>query len=342
MRGIDFRSDTVTLPTEEMRLAMSEAQVGDDVYGEDPTVNQLEKKAARLLGKEAALFVPSGTMGNQASIMAQTRPGDELIAASACHIVRYEAGGAARLSGVSCALAEGAEIFPDDLRALIRPGGDPHYPRSRLLCLENALGNGDVVPLERMRALYLIAKEYGLSVHLDGARLFNAALALDVPAADLAACADSISLCLSKGLGAPVGSLILGPADFIQEARRCRKVLGGGLRQAGVLAACGLIALDRMVSRLAVDHENARLLGDLMAAIPGLTVHTERLKINMVFWSTSLEKFDEQAYIEFMAARGIRVGGFRYGQSRLVTHKDVNRDDVEFYVETFKDFLKTI
>ena len=342
MPFIDLRSDTVTLPTEEMRRAILEADLGDDVYGEDPTVNRLERKAAELLGKEAGLFVPTGTMGNQVCVMTHTRPGDELIAPSACHIVRYEGGGAARLSGVSCALVEGSTLDPEDIRRLVRPLGNVHFPHSRLVCLENAVSNGDLLPLPRMRELYHTAKEYGLMVHLDGARLFNAAVALEVPARELAACADSLNFCLSKGLAAPAGSMVCGSAEFIERARYARKVLGGGMRQAGVLAACGLVALDHMIDRLAEDHRNARRLGERMSEIPGLKVDFEHLKTNMVFWSCSRPGFDDQALVSFMAARQIKLSPFGFGRGRLVTHKDVSAADVETFIAAFKEYLDAL
>ncbi|MDL2259404.1 low-specificity L-threonine aldolase [Deltaproteobacteria bacterium OttesenSCG-928-K17] len=336
---IDFRSDTVTRPTPAMRAAMSAAEVGDDVYGDDPTVNRLEEAAAGLLGKEAAIFVPTGTMGNQAAIMAWTRPGQEIICGGASHIQVNEAGGAARLSGVGCApLAPANLTSAADIQGLIRPSGDVHYPRSRLVCLENALGCGRVIPLAAMRGIYEAAGQAGLKVHLDGARLFNAAVALGVPAADLAACVDSVSFCLSKGLCAPVGSLICGPADFIAEARRCRKVLGGGMRQAGVLAACGLTALESMIERLAEDHENARYLGRLLADIPGVSVDIEDIEINMVFWRTERD-FQDRALQDFMAEAGIKIGGRSGGRFRLVTHHDISRADIELLAGRLKSWM---
>ena len=342
MNIIDLRSDTVTEPTAAMREAMSRADVGDDVYGDDPTVNALQETAAAMLGKEAALFVPTGTMGNQASIMAHTRPGDELIAAAGSHIITYEGGGAARLSGVSCAVVNSpsGKVTADDVHRLRRGLGDAHYPRTSLVCLENALTNGGVVSLEEMRAVQKVAREYGLSVHLDGARLFNAAASLGVDAREIADCVDTLSVCLSKGLCSPVGSLILGPKDFIAEAHRCRKVLGGGMRQAGVLAACGLISLTDMTKRLAEDHDNAKLLGDLLAELPGVTVYRERIQINMVFWEPTTDNFDNKAFTAFMLERGFRISTPYAGPFRLVTHNGVSRRDVTALVDAFKDYLR--
>lgn len=340
-RFIDFRSDTVTKPTEEMRRAMFEAEVGDDVYGEDPTVNQLEREAAALLGKEAAVLAPTGTMGNQASIMAHTRPGDEIIADARSHIVLNEGGGAARLSGASCALTAGPLMRPEDVRELTRAADNLHYPRTRLVCLENALGNGRVMPLAGMRAIYDQAKALGLRVHLDGARLFNAAAALGVTARELADCADSLCFCLSKGLCAPVGSVICGTADFINEVRRCRKVLGGGMRQAGVLAASGLVALNKMTARLGEDHEKAKRLGRALAEFNELELDQEAIEINMVFWRSRLD-FQDDAFVAFMAGRGLKVSGRVGGLFRLVTHNDIAFEDIDTFAAVLKDWFSSL
>jgi threonine aldolase len=337
---IDLRSDTVTLPTAEMREAMAAAEVGDDVYGDDPTVKRLEELAARTLGKEAALFVPSGTMGNQLCVMTHIRPGNEIIAAAASHIIQHEAGAAAKLSGAAYALADNPDqmVRAADVRRLARPRGNVHYPETALLCLENALSNGDVVPLEEMRAACDAAHELGLAVHLDGARIFNAALALGVPAGALAACADSVMFCVSKGLCAPVGSLVCGPADFVERARYNRKILGGAMRQAGVLAACGIVALEKMTGRLSVDHENARYLGDRLAEIPGIRVDRERIRINMVFWETEIPGFDSDMFTAFMLKRRIKINGSSEGAYRFVTHHDVSREDLDTVVQALRDY----
>ncbi len=342
MKIVDFRSDTVTEPTPEMREAMSRAEVGDDVYGDDPTVNRLQDLAAAMTDKEAAIFVPTGTMGNQASIMAWTRPGDELITAAGSHVFVNEAGGAARLSGVSCALTDNPDgtVAPGDIHRLVRATGNPHYPRTSLVCLENALGNGDVVSVEAMKAVQRAAREHGLRVHLDGARLFNAATALRVSAKEIAACADSVTFCVSKGLCAPVGSLVYGPKDFVAEVLRCRKLLGGGMRQAGVLAACGIISLERMTGRLDEDHANARLLGQLLSELPGVDVALQRIRINMVFWKTTIENFDKKAFAAAMLQRGFRITCPHAGPFRMVTHNGVARADVEAFAGAFSDYLR--
>lgn len=336
----DFRSDTVTRPTPEMRRAMFEAEVGDDVFSDDPTINRLEELAARTLGKEAAVLVPTGTMGNQISIMAQTRPGDELIAGDHCHIVANEGGGAARLSGVSCAPTPAGQVTAADVHRLVR-AVNLHYPRTRLVCMENAVGNGQVQELEAMQEVHQAAKQHGLLVHLDGARIFNAAVALNVTAKDLADCADSVSFCLSKGLCAPVGSVICGSAEFIAEARRCRKVLGGGMRQAGILAAAGLIALTRMTTRLAEDHDNARLLAERLAELPHVELVGDDMRINMVFFRITLPNFDHAGLVAYLFSRGFKtLTPSSEGVYRLVTHHDVTRADVEEVAEAIGVYLK--
>jgi threonine aldolase len=320
-----------------MRRAMAEAEVGDDVYGEDPTVNRLEALAAARLGLEAAVFMPSGTMANQAAVMAHTRPGDELIASASSHVVRYEAGGTARLSGVCWALTDRPALGPEEVRRLARAAGNVHFPASRLVWQENALTNGGVVGLEEMAAVRAVALELGLKVHLDGARIFNAAWALGVEARELAAQADSVSFCLSKGLAAPVGSILGGRADFVQEARRCRKVLGGGLRQAGILAAAGLVALDEMVDRLPEDHANARLLADLLAETPGVEIDPSAVKINMVFWRAP--GLDPAALVPHMETRGVKLSPPEGGVWRLVTHCEISRSDILAFAAHLREFL---
>ena len=343
-KWIDIRSDTVTLPTDDMRSAMAEAEVGDDVYRDDPTVNRLEAQAAKMAGKEAALFVPSGTMGNQLSIMTHTTPGDEMIAGVNSHIVAHEVGGAARLCGVAYAIVDNPDtiIRSQDVARLIR-GDDIHLARTSLVCLENALANGDVVPLDVMDAVYRQAKERGLAVHLDGARLFNAAVALGVEAKEIAARADSVMFCISKGLCAPVGSLLCGSAAFIEKARKYRKMLGGGMRQAGVLAAAGLIALETMTGRLHEDHANAARLAELLAAIPGICVARERVKINMVFWSHAIPGFDDGAFVDFLRERGIKASCREEpGMFRFVTNNDVSRSDVETVAALVAEYVGSL
>ena len=341
---IDLRSDTVTLPTPAMRRAMAEAEVGDDVYEDDPTVNALQRRAAALMGKEAALFVASGTMGNQVAVMTHTHRGDEMIASSHCHIVHYEYGSPARLSGVCYALVDRPDglVTAGDIRRLARPEGDPHFPRTGLVCLENALCSGEVAPLEVLRDAYDEARARGIPVHLDGARIFNAALALGVQARQIAACADSVMFCISKGLCAPVGSLLCGSKDFIRRARANRKALGGGMRQAGVLAACGLVALDEMLPRLGEDHENARYLAGQLNTIPGLYAELARVRINMVFWKTDLPRFNSDAFVAFMAARGIKVYGILTDEYRFVTHHGVGRAEIDQVIAALREYAASV
>ena len=341
---IDLRSDTVTLPTAAMRGAMANAEVGDDVYEDDPTVNELQRRAAALMGKEAALFVPSGTMGNQVAVMTHTQRGDEMIASSHCHIVHYECGSPARLSGVGYALVDRPDglVTAEDVARLARPLGDPHFPRTSLVCVENALCSGEVAPLEVLRATYAEANRRGIAVHLDGARIFNAALALGVRAADIAACADSVMFCISKGLCAPVGSLLCGSKEFIRKARANRKALGGGMRQAGVLAACGLVAFDETLPRLGQDHENARYLAARLNTVPGVSADLDRVKINMVFWKTSLPDFDSDRFVSFMRSRGVKVYGILVDEYRFVTHNGVGPAEIDKAVEALREYVGTL
>ncbi len=341
---IDVRSDTVTHPTPAMRLAMMEAPVGDDVFMDDPTILELEQLAASTLGKEAALFVPSGTMGNQLAIMSQTTPGDEIIAGANCHIVHYELAAPARLSGVAYALVQNPDdtIRPEDVVRLTRPKKDILSPQTSLLCLENALCNGAVVPLEIIQASYAAAKKLGLAVHMDGARIFNAALALGVDAKEIAACGDTVMFCVSKGLCAPVGSLLCGSKEVIDTARHYRKMLGGGMRQAGVLAACGIIALEVMTQRLQEDHDNARLLGELLAKIPGITVNMDKIQINMVFFKTTHLAFSSEDFIAFLLDKGIKALGSAGTEYRMVTNHGVSQQDVHTIANAVAEYLGTL
>jgi threonine aldolase len=328
---IDLRSDTVTRPTPAMREAMARAEVGDDVYGEDPTVNLLQERVAALLGKEAGLFVASGTMANQVSLGALTRPGDEIVCDAGAHCVSFESGALAALWGVQArALAAPRGILdPGDVEAAIRPVHDV-YPRTRVVEIENThnRGGGAVYPLERVNALADLARRRGLHLYLDGARLLNASAASGVRPADYASGATLASICLSKGLGAPAGSVVCGPRDLVADARRLRKRLGGGMRQAGILAAAGLHALDHHVSRLREDHENARLLADLLREVPGASPLFP-VDTNLVFVA-----FAGRAAADVsrrLAEMGVLANpeGSRPDVVRFVTHLDVSREDVE-------------
>jgi threonine aldolase len=286
---IDLRSDTVTKPTRPMLDAIAQAQVGDDVQGEDPTVNALEEKTASFLGKEAAVFMPSGTMTNQVAIRVHTEPGDEIITEAKAHVYYNEGGGPAAHSGVSCYLLEGERgIFSaDQVKAALRPA-NVHFPRTRLVCLENTsnYGGGSVWPLETIREVETVARDAGLKMHLDGARLWNAAVASGISEKEIAACFDSVSVCFSKGLGAPVGSALAGTAEFIDRSRRFRKQFGGGMRQAGIIAAGARYALEHHRDRLAEDHANAKKLARAITTLPGIECNPDHVETNIIYIKT--------------------------------------------------------
>ncbi|CAJ1871289.1 MULTISPECIES: low-specificity L-threonine aldolase [Aeromonas] len=336
MRYIDLRSDTVTQPTDAMRQAMLHAEVGDDVYGEDPGVNALEAFGARLLGKQAALFVPSGTMSNLLAVMSHCQRGEGAILGNAAHIYRYEAQGSAVLGSVALQplpMQRDGTLAFDDIKAALAPD-DAHFVQTRLICLENT-HNGKVLPLSYLQEMGAFVAERGLKLHLDGARLFNAAVASETPVEVIAAPFDSISICLSKGLGAPVGSLLVGSHDFIARARRLRKMLGGGMRQAGILAQAGLFALEQHVSRLADDHRRAKRLAEGLAALPGIELDLSLVQSNMVF--LRLREGESAPLLAFMKERGILFSG--YGELRLVTHLQINDDDIEEVIDAFTEYL---
>jgi threonine aldolase len=330
--AIDLRSDTVTRPTAAMRAAMQAAEVGDDVFHEDPTVNRLEERVAALLGKEAALFVPSGTMSNQICIKAHTQPGDELICDSNSHIYNYEAGGPAVLSSVMCRTIDGDYGILDvsQLDGKIRPVND-HLVRTRLVCLENThnRGGGKVYPLEKVQAISAWTRQHGLILHLDGARLWNAVVATGVPVKTWVNLCDSVSVCFSKGLGAPVGSALAGPRDFVARARRVRKLFGGGMRQAGVLAAAALYALDHHVNRLAEDHRNARVLAQAVADTPGLRLTPPEVDTNIVIFQVDPDVGTGQQVADALKARGVLVLATAPQAIRAVTHLDVSAAQAE-------------
>ncbi|CEG27461.1 low-specificity L-threonine aldolase [Bacillus sp. B-jedd] len=339
---IDLRSDTVTKPTEEMRAAAYEAEVGDDVYGEDPTVRKLEETAAHLLGKEEALFVTSGTQGNQIAILVHCKPGQEIILEEESHIFYYESGSASALAGIQTRTIRGSRgaMDPNRVSEAIR-GEDIHYPETGLICLENThnRAGGACIPLSNMEKIHQLAKEHSIPVHLDGARLFNAALSLSVPVSELAKNSDSVQICLSKGLGAPVGSLLAGNRDFIQKARKWRKRLGGGMRQAGVIAAPGLIALTKMPGRLHEDHQHARMLAEGIANIRNVAVVNE-VETNIVVVDVSRTGMEEKLFVEEMKAAGILVGGFGSGLIRLVTNYGVHESDIQKTVSCIKSIAE--
>jgi len=327
---LDLRSDTVTLPTPAMREAMFRAELGDDVFGEDPTVIRLERMAAERMGKEAAVFVASGTMGNLVSLLAHCRRGDEAIVGDQAHILHYEVGAAAGLAGIQLRpLANDARgmIDPAEAEATIR-GQNIHYPRTALLCLENThnrCGGGVLTP-EDTAALADLAHRHDVAVHLDGARIFNAAIALGIPAAELARDVDSVSFCLSKGLAAPVGSLVCGSEEFVARARKARKMVGGGMRQVGVIAAAGIVALETMVERLAEDHENARTLAQGLAELPGLVIDPAGVQTNIVLFD--LEGWEMSRFFEALDRAQIKAIPVGPQRIRMVTHYGVSRRDI--------------
>ncbi len=342
---IDLRSDTVTQPTPTMRRAMAEAAVGDDVYGEDPTVNALERRAAELLGREAALFVPSGTMGNQIAVHLHTRPGSEVVGEAGCHIFNYEMGAMAALSGAlpRPVAAAGGVLEPAEVARAIRPRTGYTTPTS-LVALENThnLAGGRVTPPGRMAELVAVAKSHGLPVHLDGARIFNAAAAAGVPPARLAAGCDSIMFCLSKGLAAPVGSLLVGDAGLILEARRVRKMLGGGMRQVGILAAAGLVALDEMAPRIADDHVTARRLAEQLAEVPGIVLDPAAVQTNIV--CLGLDPALPLSAAELarrLTERGVLVHALGPDSIRMVTHYHITLDHVDQAAAVTAEILRS-
>lgn len=342
MNVIDLRSDTVTWPTDEMRTAMAAAPVGDDVYGDDPTVRELEAYAASISGKEAALFVPSGTFGNQLALLTHCRRGTEVILDERSHIVQHEAGASAVIAGVQLRTVdpEAGHLTAPAIERRIRAGDDIHEPKTSLICVENAHSNGTVIPLSAMESIRRIADRHHLPVHLDGARLFNAAVSLGVQAREITQFADSVMFCLSKGLCAPVGSILAGSRKFIDEARRNRKLMGGGLRQAGILAAAGLIALKDMRLRLDADHDNAKLLAQKLSEIPGVSLDMGSVQINMVYFSHERQaQIDEEAFLEFMKDRGILINGTdESGRFRFVTHHWITRERVAAVAQAVRDF----
>jgi threonine aldolase len=340
----DFRSDTVTRPTPQMRRAMAEAEVGDDVLDGDPTVRRLEQAAARWLGKEGALYVPSGTMANQVAAGTWTRPGEELICARDAHMVLYEAGALGALHGIQTAtLATQRGAFePAELLSAFRPAS-LHCPRTALVCVEQTHleSGGRVVALESLRATRALARERGVPVHMDGARLANAVVASGVPADAYADCADSVSVCLSKGLGAPVGSILAGDGAFLERAKLVRKRLGGWMRQAGILAAAGLIALEEGPRGLAADHRLARGIAEELNGIAGLSAPPECVETNIVFVEVSDARFDAKTLSERLAARGVRLLPQGARRLRCVTHRDVGPADAERLVAALRAILST-
>jgi len=344
MEIIDLRSDTVTLPSDEMREAACDADLGDDVFGEDPTVNRLQETAAQLMGKEAALFVSSGTMGNLVCVLTHCRRGEEVILGNISHMFLNECGSMSTLGGVhphTIPNQPDGTMRIEDIEAAIR-GDNDHWPRTRLICLENTHNRCFGAPLspKYMASVSDIAKKHKLKIHLDGARIFNAAVALGVDAKEFTRHVDSVSFCLSKGLSAPVGSVVCGTREFIAEARRNRKVLGGGMRQAGIIAAPGIVALDKMIARLADDHANARRLAEGIAHIPGLSIDLSMVKTNIIYFDVVNDKISVDQMRAELEKRGIKVLPTGPTRFRMVTHYGIEANDIDRTIAMLKEIMK--
>ncbi len=343
---IDLRSDTVTRPTAGMRAAMAAAEVGDDVFGDDPTVNKLEQRTADLLGKEAALYVPSGTMSNQLAVNIHTQPGDELLCDLNCHIYNYEAGGPAILSGVTCRTLDGDSGILDlnQLSDKIRNPDDPHLVRTRLVCLENThnRGGGRIYPIEKIEAISQWAWKNGLIMHLDGARLWNAIVATGIKAREWARHFDTVSVCFSKGLGAPVGSALAGPRAVIAKARRVRKLFGGGMRQAGIIAAACIFALENHVERLAEDHRNARIFAQAVKDTPGLRLEPAEVDTNLVWFSVDPTLASAKDIAMRLKENGVLVHAAGPQKLRACTHLDVSQAQAERAADTLRKVCKVV
>jgi len=339
---IDLRSDTVTRPTPGMRQAMADAEVGDDVLGDDPTVNALEKRVADLLGKEAAVYMPSGSMTNQVAIRAHTEPGDEILLDENAHCYFYEAGGPGGLSGVMCRLLPGARgVFTaDDVKGALRPK-NYHFAPTKLVCVENThnRGGGTIWPIERIAEVAYAAREAKLKLHLDGARLWNAAVATGTPEREYAQYFDSVSVCFSKGLGAPVGSLLAGADKFIDRARRFRKMVGGGMRQAGIIAAGALFALERHRTRLTQDHANAKTLAAGIESLPGIELNSDYVETNIVIFR--ITTMSAAVLAGKLLKAGVHVLATGPDKIRAVTHLDVSAEQIDEAVEIFRKLLTT-
>ena len=346
MRTIDLRSDTVTLPTPAMRKAVYNAELGDDVFGEDPTTKRLEQMAAERMGKQAGLLVASGTMGNLVCILTHCARGEEVILGDQCHTFLYEAGGMSALGGIHPHTirnqADGTMRL-EDIKAAVR-GDNVHFPRTRLICLENTHNrcNGSALTPEYVDSVAALAKEHGLSVHLDGARIFNAAVALGLDAKELTRSVDSVSFCLSKGLSAPVGSVVCGSSEFIAEARRTRKVLGGGMRQSGIIAAAGITALEEMVDRLAEDHKNARRLAEGIAAIKGLSIELANVQTNIIYFELASNRLTADELVTELGKKGVKILCVGPSQLRAVTHYGISAEDIGLTVRALGEVMKTV
>jgi len=341
---IDLRSDTVTLPSPEMKNFMFEAPLGDDVYGEDPSINELEKKASTVFGKENALFVPSGTMANLISVLSHCERGNEFLLGNKSHIFKYEAGGSSVLGGLhSHQLANNTDgtIGIENIVSAINTSNDSHYAMTQLLCLENThnVCYGTAIEAQYFTEVKKAIAPYNLKLHIDGARIFNATIALKTSAKTLTQEADSVSFCLSKGLSCPSGSLILGNNDFIYKAKRLRKMLGGGMRQAGILAAAGIYALDNMINRLQEDHDNAKALASAIAEFSNIRLDTKKVSTNLIFFHLEDEKLSDDKFINELSINNIKIDTRGDRQFRMATHFGFTNNDIEKVVKTFKLIL---
>ena len=345
MNAVDLRSDTVTLPSEEMREAIYRAELGDDVFGEDPTVNRLERMAAQRVGKESALLVVSGTMGNLVSILARCGRGEEIILGDVSHTFLYEAGGISALGGIHPHTVRNqpdGTVRLEDIEAAIR-ADNVHFPRTRLICLENTHNRcgGAALSAEYMAAVAALARRHHLGVHLDGARVFNAAVALGVDVKELTQHVETLTFCLSKGLAAPVGSVICGPEEFIAEARRIRKVVGGGMRQAGVIAAAGIVALDEMIDRIQEDHENAARLARGINEIDGLSIDLARVQTNIVYFDVADDQKPAEEILARLASKGVKILKLGPRRFRAVTHYGITSADIDQVVSALAEVMKS-
>ena len=343
MRTIDLRSDTTTLPTDEMRQAIAESELGDDVFQGDPTVNKLQDLAAQRMGKEAALLVPSGTMANLASILTHCGRGAEVILGNRAHTYKYEKGGISAYGGIHSTQIPNQDdgtMQLEDIRAAIR-GIDDHFPVTKLICLENThnVCGGAPLSVTYTKEVANLARAHNIKLHIDGARIFNAAVAQGVEVQELVEDADSVSFCMSKGLAAPVGSIICGSKDFIDQARGIRKGLGGGMRQAGIIAAAGIVALETMVDRLQEDHTNARLLADGIADLPGVVLDPETIKTNIIYFDLDDNAIESANFLTVLAAKGIQFFDTGPRRFRMVTHYGITAEDILYTIDGFKQTL---
>ena len=345
VKYIDLRSDTVTLPTEEMLEAIRNAKLGDDLYKEDPTVNQLEEMAAKKMGKEAAMLVPSGTMANLVSVMANTKRGDSAILEADSHIYWYEVGGISAIAGVLPIPVKGVMgvMNPTDVESAIR-SASLHYAETTLICIENThnRAGGTIVTPSQIEAISKVAKEHDLRLYMDGARIFNAAVALKVDVREFTRHVDNLMFCLSKGLSCPIGSIVVGSNEFIERARKIRKILGGGMRQAGIIAAPGIIALEKMIDRLEDDHKNARLLAEGLVKIDGLHVDLRTVQTNMVMCDVDGLGIQADVFVEKLKARGVLVNSISKKRVRFVTHRGIEKEDIEKALCIIEEVVKEI